>query len=723
MFNDYNTQPTNLSIPLERVLDALKRKGCKPRRQPSGEFIAHCPCPRHKDRHPSLSVGKGDDGRVLLHCHAGCDFFDIVRALGLEAKGLFPPKPQATKPKLEATYPYTDEDDKLLFEVVRYDPKSFAQRRPDGKGDWIWNLGDVKRVLYRLPEVLQAKARGEAIFVVEGEKDVESLRNLGLCATTNPHGAGKWRDEYSETLRGSHVVIIPDRDEPGRKHAEAVAKSLFGKAESVKIVELDAKDVSDWLASGGTRKELEALMAQAPQWQPPAAMRYEELLATFRKWLVLPSDMPLRFMLCAVIANHLPGDPLWAFIIGPSGDGKTELVNPLEGLDFVKPLDTLTTNTFLSGKQKKDPGASLLLRLPHGAILLMRDFSSVLGMHHEKRDEIFAQLRKVYDGHLTRCTGEGGESAEISWEGKVGLIACVTPAIEGYRAFATTLGERFLYYYLPTSDRVTVAKAARRNRASLHEMRKTLQEATRRFFTGLQIPETITVPDEIGDWIVHVADFVSIARSSVERDWYSASKEITENPDPEVPTRLSQQLDLITCAHAVLMGRDQVGPEDLELTREVALACISSCKRNLIKLLFKAERALTTTEIANSIGLPSPTVRRHLEDLMVLKLVDRHGEGVGEAFEWSLSEFARERWAILNGSATCVSLQNPVPVAKKPSEIQNATTACVGVFKEEGEGLSWEGAFSVSPTEVRSRTSIPSGTQPADDDEYGEVPF
>jgi putative DNA primase/helicase len=231
-------------------------------------------CPSHHDRHSSLSVGIGDDGRVLLHCHAGCQPEEITEAIGLEMRDLFPSQvipPTSAGPKggIPEQYDYRDANGVLLYQVVRFPPKAFRQRRPDGRGDWIWNLEDVPRVLYRLPELLAADHLAP-VYIVEGEKDADRLAALGLVATTNAGGADKWRDEYSEALRGRHVVVLPDNDGPGRKHAQRVARSLSGAAAETRIVELPGLplkgDVSDWLDSGGSTEELGRLVEETPAW-------------------------------------------------------------------------------------------------------------------------------------------------------------------------------------------------------------------------------------------------------------------------------------------------------------------------------------------------------------------------------------------------------------------------------------------------------------------------
>lgn len=241
-------------------------------------------CPVHDDQTASLSVKEGRDGRALLYCHARCTTEAVVMALGLSMSDLHVGKPPLAQPVVAATtrstamvksYDYTDASGALLFQACRFHDastgtKTFRQRRPDGRGGWIWSLGDVTPVLYRLPEVMSAVESGRRVFIVEGEKDADALAELGYTATTNPMGAGKWRETMSGVLTNADVVILPDNDEPGHSHAEQVAASVASVGATVTVVTLPALppkgDVSDWLDQGHDIDELETLITAAPRW-------------------------------------------------------------------------------------------------------------------------------------------------------------------------------------------------------------------------------------------------------------------------------------------------------------------------------------------------------------------------------------------------------------------------------------------------------------------------
>lgn len=171
-----------------------------------------------------------------------------------------------------ATYDYTDAKGGFLFQVVRYEPKTFRQRRRvvrmDGSSAgiaWEYNVKGISRVLYRLPKV----AAAEQILLVEGEKDVESLERFGYVASCNPGGActhaGKWLKNYTECLDGKRVVILPDNDPPGQRHAEIVVEAVRHRVKELRIIAVPVgKDASDWIAAGATRETIDQAIAAAP---------------------------------------------------------------------------------------------------------------------------------------------------------------------------------------------------------------------------------------------------------------------------------------------------------------------------------------------------------------------------------------------------------------------------------------------------------------------------
>jgi 5S rRNA maturation endonuclease (ribonuclease M5) len=230
-----------------------------------GEHVAWCPL--HADgtgkppHAPNLNVSVR--GWYCHVCQKGGSLKQLIREMGIKPPGLSHRKGEG---RVRTWYDYRDEQGNLLFQVGRKVPKGFTQRRPDGKGGWLYSLNRTRRVVYHLPELIGRP--NETIWIVEGEKDADRLAALELVTTTNPMGAGKWLNEYSESFRGRDVVIVPDNDQPGLAHARNVAQDLKGTTRSIKIVRLselpDKGDVSDWLNAGHTKDELIRLADETP---------------------------------------------------------------------------------------------------------------------------------------------------------------------------------------------------------------------------------------------------------------------------------------------------------------------------------------------------------------------------------------------------------------------------------------------------------------------------
>lgn len=320
----------------------------------SAEFIARklggarrsgldwsCRCPAHEDHKASLSItDKG--GKILVRCHAGCQQTAVISQL--KRLDLWSGSPVQDEPKVEinlpsvaqpvvqkaargersklvATYDYVDEKGELLFQALRFDPKDFRQKAPDGS----WSIKGIRRVPYRLPKVIEAVRLGLSVYIVEGEKDVHAAESLGLTATCNPMGAdngtgNKWLPEFAAFFKGANVVVVPDQDEAGRRHAEWVVGTLQPVAASVNLLNVrEGKDLADWIAAGATVGQI--IDAQEPIATTVQKPRLE--LLSFDEVSAFP---PVQWL----IKDVMPSQGIGA-VYGPSRSGKSFLVLDMLG--------------------------------------------------------------------------------------------------------------------------------------------------------------------------------------------------------------------------------------------------------------------------------------------------------------------------------------------------------------------------------------------------------
>lgn len=314
--------------------------------QKSGYHMAKCPA--HDDKKASLSVSRGEDGKILLNCHAGCTVENICEALGISVKDLFREPPQATEAaQIVATYDYTDISGNLLAQKLRRSDKSFIWRRKDCSGSWVYNRKGLSLLPYNAANIAHSKG----VYLVEGEKDVNTLKRLKKAAISLPDGAGsKWKDSYTEALKGHHVAIIADNDEPGRKFAEMAAGKLLGEAASVRVLDLtkiwaqlpEHGDTTDIIMHFGDTEGMKAIAKLAKETEEWKAGKSSNNLMLIRasdvpyeppRWLIAPYFQRGKGTLvqadngtgktaytCAIAAHVSTGTPILDIPIETPGD-------------------------------------------------------------------------------------------------------------------------------------------------------------------------------------------------------------------------------------------------------------------------------------------------------------------------------------------------------------------------------------------------------------------
>jgi uncharacterized protein DUF3631 len=316
-------------------------------------------CPAHDDKRASLSINDGDDGKLLVKCHAGCPQDEVVAVL--KGLGLWPVRARALATGrahgiIAAAYDYRDEEGRLVMQTVRYQPKTFRQRCPSRGGDdpakvrdgWFWGTKGRPKLPYRLPELRAGIAAGATVWITEGEKDADRLAGEGLVATTNIAGGINWAKEHSAFLKGTAVVILEDNDDTGRKRTEKIAASLVGIARSVKVLRFEELpehgDVSDWLDAGGTVEGLCELAEAAPERgkanghaatpPEPGAVVLDDVAAFLGRFVAYPSEHARIAHTLWVAHAHMmeqwDSTPRIAFLSPEPASGKTRALEVTE---------------------------------------------------------------------------------------------------------------------------------------------------------------------------------------------------------------------------------------------------------------------------------------------------------------------------------------------------------------------------------------------------------
>jgi hypothetical protein len=367
-------------------------------------------------------------------------------------------------------------------------------------------------------------------------------------------------------------------------------------------------------------------------------MNFEQIKKEYKKVFYLEDDGVLDVAFATVLSTYINGDPIWTMIVGASSGGKSEIVNLFSKLEWVWPISDITENTLLSGSYAEN--ASLLEQIGPVGCIVMKDFTSVLSMRHEKKSAIIAQFREMYDGDLEKKTGSGNNP---SWHGKMTFLAGVTDAIYTEDQNSGVMGQRAIHYVLPNQDRIATTRAARKNRraGNIKQLRTDLQEMTAEYIESknCQLPPSIPeVDDALSDEIIHLSEMATRARTGITRNYRSEIQMVTSI---EMPMRVSEQIHAIAGMFKIMNEGEDLSVGQKKIIYKICIDCIPKNRRETLMKLVEYY-SVGTQALARSQGWDTETARIALQDLDVLGMVNRKAGGVGNEDVWSLNAQYRD---------------------------------------------------------------------------------
>ena len=364
-----------------------------------------------------------------------------------------------------------------------------------------------------------------------------------------------------------------------------------------------------------------------------------ELRQALEQYLHLDDPWVIDVALATIVANAMPGDPLWLLLVNPSSTGKTEFVQLFDQVTWCEWLAEITENTFLSGLKetaenpdgkkdhsKKNTHYSLLHRwtdpalrgaLPPVLVILIQDFTGLITQNKQKRDAIFGQLRQIYDGRFVKSTGMGDD---LVWRGYLGCFGAVTPAIDTVVELNTTLGERFILYRPRRRDsqaeaeKLMTRKQTRGWREAIARKAATIVETCVAQTSGIQVRTR---------WqqrVIALAQFIAHGRTMVSRDGYT--KDVKYFPEPEGPGRLTGQLSKLLRGLCVVRGRRSPSEVEMQILAKVARDSLPALRLKVLEAIWKADWTACT-------AIPKTTFRHIVEDLQMLGIVEK-GQSSGK---------------------------------------------------------------------------------------------
>ena len=364
-------------------------------------------------------------------------------------------------------------------------------------------------------------------------------------------------------------------------------------------------------------------------------MKIQEVIEEYRKVFYCEDPSFIPVVLATVLANKLPGVPVWLMLVGGSSSGKSEIINAVSKVSWCKDVSILTANTFLSGMPSRDgKPTSLLHQIGPRGVLLMKDFTTILSMRKEASSEIMGQMREIYDGKMDKFTGAG---KQLHWEGRINLVAGVTEKLFVMEDQFSGMGTRSLNFVLKEQDSKKMTIRASEIEKDIDKHRVHLQEVFTTYLNEIAttlMENEMVVPEDVHMQIIDVCEFASLARSPVEK---SFKGDIIHILSREEPMRMSNQLHHIARAF-MAMGYS----ENFEkVLYKMGLDCIPKGRRMILKEI-AGHSFVTIRGLSYKIRHSEEVIRGWLEELYAFHLVELERGAGRVADKWFASPKIRD---------------------------------------------------------------------------------
>lgn len=366
---------------------------------------------------------------------------------------------------------------------------------------------------------------------------------------------------------------------------------------------------------------------------------------TSQQFMRLADPEILDIVMATVVANRLPGNPVWLILISPPSNGKTEILSGFRHVPNTRFITTLTKNSLMSGFKTKDGREPSLLAQLTDATLIVKDLGSIMNLHPDERNKVFSDLRDVFDGNASKPFGTG---KAFEWTGKMGLVGAATPAYDKHTSLQTLLGERFVLARIHTpataaeEEAQTLLALEVNGKELAHQQayqracEQTYQEAITRFAS---LNGSFGVGEEGRRLLTKLAALTCLGRASVWRDY---RKEVVMAPFREGPHRVAKQYIQLVLALALIRGRNAPAAEDFATIRKIARDSFNPWRLRTLHLLYK-HGIMTSGALAKELNLPWKLVEVEMEDAQLHNTVRRE-EHVGA---WLLQDEMVERFESL----------------------------------------------------------------------------